>query len=119
MNETEARANLGKTLYYVPDKLPTSITRETRLPCGKLTELMTSETKEQGKRLKAQINHETVLLDALIGVDITIPDHRTAYRLEYNRRKIAATAEAAKLAALETDVDIIDDPEPPPEEPKE
>lgn len=118
MDETEARANLGKTVYYVPDKLPTSITRETRLPCGNLAELMTSETKEQGKRLKAVVNHETVLLDALVGVDITIADHRTAYTQEYSRRRIAAAAEVAKLAALEDSVDIIDDPEPP-SEPKE
>jgi len=117
MNVTQARAALGEDVYYVPATLPTEITRATRPPHGTLTKLMITETIQQGVQRSAVVNHETVLLPELIGVvgEVTIADMRTAYRAAYRRRKLVAATEATALAALETDVDSIDDPLPPPE----
>jgi len=116
MNLTQARAAMGMDVYYVPAELPTTITRATRPPHGYLTKLMLVETVA-GVNMRAVVAHNTVLFAELIGVvgDTTILMMRNAYRAAYNRRKLIAAAEAAALAALESDVDTIDDPLPPPE----
>jgi len=116
MNLTQARAAIGKDVYYVPAELPTTITRATRPPHGYLTKLMLVETVA-GVNMRAVVAHNTVLFTELIGVvgDTSIADMRDAYRAAYNRRKLIAAAEATELAYLETEVDLIDDPLPPPE----
>ena len=115
MNLTEARAAIGKDVYYVPDVLPTEITRATRPPHGYLTKLILTETVA-GVNRRAIVSHNSVDLNELIGVvgETTIAMMRTAYRAAYNRRKLIAAAEAAELAALEDSVGAIDDPEPAP-----